>query len=85
MKEEGEILHQGTFHKAGCPDAHVSIRWGGPEAFYVDVREGDHTWGETWSTMGPEAVNDVELVKRYEEEFRLKGYGPGEWGQNKSN
>ncbi len=76
-----QILHRRTFQKPGCADAHVCIWRRGPEALYVDVQEGDHTRTDTWPAIGPGAVNEVEILRRYEEEFRRKGYDPGQWGE----
>jgi hypothetical protein len=81
MNPEIQVLHKGTFHKSGCPDVHICMWRRGPDELYVDVEEEGRARTDTWPAIGSAPVSDVELLVRYEQELRRKGYGPGEWGQ----
>lgn len=53
----------------------------GPDALCVDVEEDGRARTDTWPAIGPSAVNEIELLVRYEEELCSRGYAPDEWGE----
>lgn len=51
------------------------------DALYVDVEDAVRERTDTWPTSGPGGVSEVELLMRYEQELRCRGYDAGEWGE----
>lgn len=70
-----------VFRKPASPNGRILIRQERPEAFWVDVEKDGCSSVQTWPAVGPAAVTLIELLRRYEEEFRRNGDGPGQWSE----